>query len=125
MRKDEYLNHSILVVCNFSQNTYASYKFGMPYEGKYKEIFCSEDKKYGGKVTLAAKEKITEEEFYDGRANSLTVKIPAMSVSYYAYTPYTEEELLEIAEAKVARFKEKLEKEAKEKAKALAKKSSK
>ena len=125
MRKDEYLNHSILVVCNFSQNTYASYKFGMPYEGKYKEIFCSEDKKYGGKVTTAAKEKITEEEFYDGRANSLTVKIPAMSVSYYAYTPYTEEELLEIAEAKVARFKEKLEKEAKEKAKALAKKSSK
>lgn len=125
MRKDEYLNHSVLVVCNFSFTSYASYKFGIPYEGKYKQIFSSDYKKYGGKSSLALKAKTTEEEFYDGRANTLSVKIPPMSVSYFAYTPYTEEELLAIAEAKVAKFKEKLEKEAKEKAKALAKKTSK
>ncbi|MCR5397931.1 MAG: alpha amylase C-terminal domain-containing protein [Lachnospiraceae bacterium] len=124
VRKDEYLNHSIFVVCNFSWNEYANYKFGMPYEGKYKMIFNSEDKKYGGKGTVNTRFKETKEEFYDGRANSLTVKLAPMSVCYYSYTPYTEQELLKIAQEKVDRFKEKLEKEAKEKAKELKGKSS-
>ncbi len=124
IRKDEYLNHSILVVCNFSDNEYASYKFGIPHEGKYKMIFNSEDKKYGGKSILNGRSKETKEEYYDGRPNSLTLKISPMSVCYYSYTPYTEEELLRIAEEKVNRFKEKLEKEAKEKAKELKGKSS-
>lgn len=119
IRKDEYLNHSLLVVCNFSDEDYASYKFGMPYEGKYRMIFNSEDKRFGGKSMVTAKPKETKEEFYDGRPNSLSLKVAAMSVSIYSYTPYTEEELLKIAEQKVIKFKEKLEKEAKEKAKEL------
>ncbi len=119
IRKDEYLNHSIFVVCNFSDNDYASYKFGMPYEGKYKMIFTSEDKKFGGKSAVTTRPKETVEEFYDGMPNSLTVRIPAMSVCYYSYTPYTEDELLKLAQIKVDRFKERLEKEAKEKAKEL------
>lgn len=119
MRKDEYLNHSIFVVCNFSDNEYANYKFGMPYEGKYKMIFTSDDKKFGGASTLSTKAKETKEEFYDGRANSLTLKVAPMSVAYYSYTPYTEEELLKIAEAKVKKFKERLEQEARAKAKEL------
>ena len=119
MRKDEYLNHSILVVCNFSDNEYASYKFGMPYEGKYKMIFNSEDRKYGGKSMVTIRPKETKEEIFDGRPNSLTLKLAPMTVYYYSYTPYTEEELLKLAEAKVEKFKEKLEREAKEKAKEL------
>ena len=119
IRKDEYLDHSILVVCNFSDNEYSSYKFGMPYEGKYKMIFTSEDRRFGGRSMISAKPKETKEEYYDGRPNSLTLKLLPMSVSYYSYTPYTEEELLELARVKIDRFKEKLEKEAKEKAKEL------
>ncbi|MBR5360508.1 MAG: alpha amylase C-terminal domain-containing protein, partial [Lachnospiraceae bacterium] len=119
IRKDEYLNHSLLVVCNFSDEDYTTYKFGMPYEGKYRMIFNSEDKRFGGKSAITAKPKETKEEFYDGRPNSLSLKVAAMSVSIYSYTPYTEEELLKIAEQKVIKFKEKLEKEAKEKAKEL------
>ncbi len=125
IRKDEYLNHSVFVVCNFSENEYATYKFGMPYEGKYKMIFTSDDKKFGGNSSVNTRIKETKEEFYDGRPNSLTLKIAPMSVSYYSYTPYTEQELLKIAEEKVLRFKEKLEKEAKEKAKELKGKSAK
>lgn len=123
IRKDEYLNHSIFVVCNFSDNEYASYKFGMPYEGKYKMIFNSEDKRFGGRSMVSSKPKETKEEFYDGRPNSLTLKLAPMSVYYYSYTPYTEAELLKQAQVKVDKFKEKLEKEAKEKAKELKGKS--
>lgn len=118
-RKDEYLNHSIVVVCNFSFNEYTEYTFGMQYEGKYKMIFTSDDKKYGGKSSVTAKAKETVDEPCDGKNYSLTLKLAPMSVSYYAYTPYTEQELLKIAEQKVARYKEKMEKEAKEKAKAI------
>lgn len=119
IRKDEYLEHSIFVVCNFSEKEYKTYKFGMPYEGKYKMIFNSDDKKYGGKSAVSNRFKETEDEFYSGRPNSLTVKIPPMSVSMYSYTPYNEEELLKIAEEKVRRYKEKVESEAKSRAKAL------
>lgn len=119
VRKDEYLNHSVLVVCNFSDNEYAGYKFGMPYEGKYKLIFSSDDKKFGGKTTVGGKNKETVEEFYDGRHNSLTLKLAPMTTAFYSYTPYNEEELLKIAQEKVAKYKAKVEKEAKEKAKAL------
>lgn len=125
MRKDEYLNHSVFVVCNFSNNEYPNYKFGIPYEGKYKMIFTSDDKKYGGNSSVTTRAKETKEENYDSRANSLTLKLTPMSVSYYTYTPYTEEELLKFAEDKVARFKEKLEKEAREKAKELKAKTTK
>ncbi len=123
IRKDEYLNHSLLVVCNFSDKEYATYKFGIPYEGKYKMIFNSEDKRFGGKSMISSKPKETKEEFFDGRPNSLSLKLLPMSVCYYAYTPYTEAELLKIAQAKVDKFKEKLEKEAKEKARELKGKS--
>ncbi len=125
IRKDEYLNHSVLVVCNFSDKEYAEYTFGMPYEGKYKMIFTSDDKKWGGKSAVAARARMTEEEPCDGKDASLTLKIAPMSVSYYAYTPYTEEELLKQAEQKVARYKAKIEEEARAKAKELKSKTGK
>ncbi len=119
LRKDDYLDHTILVVCNFSDKGYSSYKFGVPYEGKYKMIFCSEDKQFGGIGIVSSRAKETKEEEYDGRNNSLSVGILPLSVTYYQYIPYSEKELLKIAEKKVEMIKVKLEKEAIKKAKVL------
>lgn len=119
IRKDEYLNHSILVVCNFSDLEYPNYKLGISYEGKYKMLFSSDDKKLGGNTVMETRYKNTDEEIYDGCQNSLTLKIAPNSTTYYSYTPYNEAELLKIAEKKVAKYKAKVEKEAREKAKAL------
>lgn len=121
LRKSEYLDQTILVVCNFSDKNYTSYKLGVPFEGKYKEIFLSEDKEYGGTKKLINRYKVTKEEDYDGKKNSLSVRIPPLSVSYYQYKPYSEEELLKIAEKKVESIKLKLEKEAIKKASLLKK----
>ncbi len=123
LRKGEYIDQTLLVVCNFSNQSYNGYKFGLPYEGKYKEIFLSEEKQFGGDKTIAARVKETKEEDYDGRKNSLTVRIHPLSISIYQYKPYTEEELLEIAEKKVQIIKERLEKEAIKKANELKKMS--
>ena len=119
LRKDDFFDHTIFVVCNFSDKEYPSYKFGVPYEGKYKMIFCSEEKQFGGICVTLSKVKETKEEEFDGRNNSLTLKVLPLSIAFYQYTPYSEEELLQIAEKKVQKIKEKLEKEAIQKAKKL------
>lgn len=119
LRKDEYLNHSILCLCNFSLNEYKEYTFGMPYEGKYKPIFNSNEVRFGGKVKLASKAYETDDVEYDGYECSMTVKLPAMSVTYLAYTPYTEDELLKRAQKKADKIKKELEAEALRKKKEL------
>ena len=123
MRKSGYIDETLLIVCNFSKNSYNSYKFGVPLEGKYKEIFLSQDKQFGGDKAVYSRYKETKEEDFDGRKNSLTIRICPLSVSIYQYKPYTEEELLKIAEKKVREIKERLEKEAIRKANALKKMS--
>lgn len=122
-RKGEYLEDTLLVVCNFSDTSYSSYKIGAPYEGKYKEILNSSQKEFGGTVSLSSRYKVTKEEEYDGRINSLTLSLAPLSVSIYSFKPYTQEELLEIAEKKAQKIREKLEKEAILKANALKKMS--
>jgi len=121
MRKSEVFRECILVVCNFSLEDYKDYKLGMPYEGKYKAIFNSEEKCYGGNFKLPAKMIDTVDEEYDGKECTLTIPIPAMSVSYYSYSPYSEDEFLKIAARKAAKIKKELEKEAERRAKELEK----
>ena len=48
MRKTEKPEETILAVCNFAAIPYENYNVGVPFAGKYKEIFNSDDKKYGG-----------------------------------------------------------------------------
>ncbi|MDD6202246.1 MAG: 1,4-alpha-glucan branching protein GlgB [Lachnospiraceae bacterium] len=121
MREAEYLEDTLLLVANFSENEYKTYKLGIPYEGKYKEILNTEQKEFGGTITLGNRYKLTKEEEYDGRNYSLSVSIAPLSVSVYSYRPFTQEELLEIAEKKVKKIREKLEKEALRKANATKK----
>ncbi len=123
VRKNEHLEDTLLVVANFSQNEYEEYKLGVALEGKYTEIYNSNMKEAGGNLKLDQEVKSTKEEYYDGRNYTFCVKLAPMSVSVYSYRPFTKEELLEIAERKVAEIRAQLEKEALEKAKALEKMS--
>ncbi|MBQ0027167.1 MAG: alpha amylase C-terminal domain-containing protein [Lachnospiraceae bacterium] len=125
LRKDEYINHTIFVVCNFSDKEYKEYKFGVPYEGKYKMIFTSDDKKFGGRGSVNNRFKCTEEEAYDGRSNCLKLKLAPRSVSFYTYIPYSEDELLKLADEKLERIRKQLVDAAKEKARLLNERSSK
>lgn len=42
------MEETLLIVCNFSPVSYDSYQVGVPFAGKYKEIFNSDNGKYGG-----------------------------------------------------------------------------
>lgn len=119
MRKGEIFKDCILVVCNFTTTGYETYKLGVPYEGKYTAIMCSEEKAFGGDFKLPSKKFETVTEEYDGKDCTITIPLPAMSVTYYSYDPYTEDEFIKIARKKAQAYKKELEKQALERAKEL------
>ena len=88
------------IIFNFSNHAIEKYSFGMPNEGKIKEIFTTEDEKYteGGLINKNA--IATKEIPMDGYNQSATVCIPAMSMQIYSYRPFTEKELEQIAKKK-------------------------
>lgn len=119
IRKSEIFKDNILVVCNFSSMNYDEFKLGVPYEGKYKCFLNTSEKSYGGDYKLSAKAIASIDEEYDGKECVINVELPAMSVSYYSYEPYSEEEFLKIAAKKAAAIKKELELEASKRAKEL------
>ena len=122
-RKTDNLNDTLLIVANFSKEKYENFKLGVFEEGKYKEIFNSNMKTAGGSYTLNKNEFATNEEYYDGRNNTLELTLEPLSIAIYSYTPFTKEELLAIAEKKVELIRLQLEKEALIKAETIRKMS--
>ncbi|MGI6279927.1 MAG: 1,4-alpha-glucan branching protein GlgB [Acutalibacteraceae bacterium] len=71
----------IIAVCNFMPHCRTDYRIGVPYSGVYCRIFCSDDKTFGGKSETHAT-YTTENIPMHGYAQSASIDIPAMSVSF-------------------------------------------
>ncbi len=84
MRKSENREDALLVVANFA-NVEQEFKFGVPYEGSYKEILNTDAKEFGGEDRRNKRAKFTVEEDFDNRPFSLTVKMAPLSVSIFEY----------------------------------------
>lgn len=76
---------TLIVVCNFSALTYENHKIGVPYAGKYKEIFNSDKKEFGGTGAVNPRLKHSKKEECDGRTNSITIKVPPLGISVLSY----------------------------------------
>lgn len=100
VRKSNKKNEILYVVANFSNTEYEELKLVAPFAGKYTELLSTDDSKFGGKGICNPKTVATEEAPYDETVNTLTVKAAPMSVSVYAYKPFTAKELADIAEHK-------------------------
>lgn len=100
IRKSGKKNEILYVVANFSDAEYAELKLVAPFEGKYTEVFTTDDKRFGGKGVCNEKTIATEEDPYDENTHIVTVKAAPMSVSVYSYKPFTAKELADIAEHK-------------------------
>ena len=79
-KKDE----TLLIVCNFSPLVYADHKVGVPYPGKYKEIFNSDRAEFGGEgnVNPRVKQSKKEEEVV---AKEKEVAEPPRGISIFSY----------------------------------------
>ena len=90
----------LLVAANFS-GTSQEITTGVPYEGKYKEIFNSDHLKYGGSGMVNSRVKKASDTSWDDRHQSITVKLAPLSVSILEFIPYTEEELEKVIEQRI------------------------
>lgn len=87
LRKTEKQEETILAVCNFSPVSYDSYRVGVPFAGKYKEIFNSDSEKFGGQGVVNARAKAAVHMECDNREFSLKLKLPAYGVAVFGCTP--------------------------------------
>ncbi len=88
------------IIFNFSNHAIEKYSFGLPKEGKIKEIFTTDDEKYTDNGLINKNAIATKEIPMDGFMQSATVCIPAMSMQIFSYRPFTEKELEQIAKKK-------------------------
>ncbi len=85
IRKTNKPEDTILVFCNFDTIPHASYKFGVPFPGKYKEILNSDNDKYGGYGMVNSRSVTAKDEECDGRDYSISIKMGPVSVSVWKY----------------------------------------
>ncbi len=91
-RKGKQQNQTLVVVANFA-GVPRVVTTGVPAAGKYKEIFNSDDVKYGGTGMVNSRAKRSSSAEWDDRKNSVTVKLAPLSLSILKYIPFTKEEL--------------------------------
>ena len=87
MRRDRQKKDVLLIICNFSGEKQEEYKVGVPYYGKYKEIFNSDAAAFGGSGVVNPRAKTCRKAEWDGRPYRLTVKLPAWGIAVFAYQP--------------------------------------
>ncbi len=91
MRFGRKFENSLLVVANFDTMDYEDLAIGVPLPGKYKEILNTDDVRYGGEGRVNQRLKVSKMEEADGRENSIRIKLPALSLTVFRYTPVDEE----------------------------------
>ncbi|MDY4693614.1 MAG: 1,4-alpha-glucan branching enzyme [Blautia sp.] len=87
LRKTEKPEETILALFNFSAVPFEKYSVGVPFAGKYKEIFNSDNKKYGGSGFVNPRIKTAKKVECDEREYSITLKMPALGASIFKCEP--------------------------------------
>lgn len=76
----------LVVIANFTPVVRDKYKIGVPFEGKYKEIFNTDDEKFGGNGNLNKRAVSSKKDECDGRTDSIRLTLPPLGVVVLDYT---------------------------------------
>lgn len=109
-RKGEKDGEILVVAANFS-GVALNLTTGVPKNGKYKEIFNSDSRDYGGTNMVNSKVIRSKMIEWDDRENSIDVKLAPLSLCILKYIPLTKEELVKEEQQRVALEQERLKKE--------------
>ena len=85
IRKTKKKVELLVIVCNFSPLSYEKYQMGVPYPGKYKEIFNSDAAEFGGTGVRNARAKSSKRAEHDERKNSIVIDVAPLSVQIFSY----------------------------------------
>ena len=83
LRRGEENDTELLILCNFTPVVYEDFRVGVPYPGKYKEIFNSDKKEYGGQGNTNPRVKNSKKVNMDGRENSMSIKVPPLGITIF------------------------------------------
>ncbi len=86
LRKAKKAKETLLVVCNFSPLVYEKHKIGVPFEGRYKEIFNSDSEMFGGSDVRNKRAKRSRKSECDGRKYSIEITVPPMGIAIFSCT---------------------------------------
>lgn len=78
-------NETLVIIANFTPVPRTLHKVGVPYAGRYEEIFNSDASEYGGSGIVNPEVIHTMDENYDGRSFSLGLKLPPLGVTVFKY----------------------------------------
>lgn len=87
LRKTEKPEETLLAVFNFAGIPYENYQVGVPFHGKYKEIFNSDRKEFGGSGVTNPRVKTSRAEECDEREESIKITVPALGVAVFSCIP--------------------------------------
>lgn len=81
-RRIDKSGNEIIAVCNFQPVTRKNYCIGVPFDGTYKEIFSSENEKFGGSGFSNGDKIKSRKEPMHGYEQSISLQLEPMSVIY-------------------------------------------
>ena len=87
VRKTERPEDTLFVVCNFTPVVYEKQTVGVPFAGRYKEIFNSDAEIYGGSGNVNTRMKQSKAIRVDGRDNSIAITIPPLGCAIFTCAP--------------------------------------
>ena len=80
IRKGRKKDDTLVIICNFTPNTYEDFKQGMPFEAAWHEILNSDAVEYGGSGVTNPGVYYTQKSESHGREDSITLRLPPLSV---------------------------------------------
>ncbi|MDL5050826.1 1,4-alpha-glucan branching protein GlgB [Oscillatoria amoena NRMC-F 0135] len=81
LRKADLKSETLLVICNFTPEVHHDYRIGVPYRGKWEEVFNSDNTKYGGSSVINQGLIITSPVKSHAKDYSLSITLPPLAVS--------------------------------------------
>jgi 1,4-alpha-glucan branching enzyme len=90
-RKSDNDKETLIVVANMA-GVEREFEIGVPADGRYLELFNSDNTSYGGKGLLNQGRKEARRKECDGRNYSISIEMAPVSLAIFGYTPYTEQE---------------------------------
>lgn len=82
-----YGEETLLVVCNFTPVTYETFRLGVPFSGKYKEIFNSDSIAFGGTGNINPRLKQSKAVKHDGMEQSIEILLAPSAIQIFSCTP--------------------------------------
>jgi 1,4-alpha-glucan branching enzyme len=90
LRRGKNQKDDLLVVVNFSPLIYAKHRIGVPYCGRFKEIFNSDSREFGGDGNTNPRAKSSRKTVCDDREDSIEILVPPMGISVFKCTKTVE-----------------------------------